>query len=86
MRSRLAVSTAAIVAFAAAAFLAVDHLAGPGAGRATSEPAFLTKELGVPQHSLSLVRKPAPHTTVKIRPAGGYTVAHAGRGRVTGGA
>src|SRR3954447_23056608 len=55
LRSPLVVRTAAILAFTAAPFLAVDHLAGLGGGRSQSEPAFLTKELGAPQRSISLV-------------------------------
>src|SRR5438067_1246524 len=79
LRSVSATRTVAILAFAAAAFLVVAHLAGLGSGRNHSEPAFLTKELGAPQRSGTLVRKPAPNTKVTIRRSGGYTVAHRGR-------
>src|SRR4051812_12321335 len=76
LRSVSATRTVAILAFAAAAFIVVAHLAGLGGGRNHSEPAFLTKELGAPQRSGTLVRKPAPNTKVTIRQRGGYTVAH----------
>src|SRR5436190_12747353 len=50
------VRTAAIVAIVAAAVLAVDHLAVSAAEGTVRSPAFLTKELGAPQHSVSLSR------------------------------
>src|SRR5947208_16830724 len=77
LRSRSLVTTAAIFAIvAAAAFLAVYQLAGSGGGKAHPEPAYLTAELGAPQRSASLVRKPAPGLQVAIRADGGFAVEH----------
>src|SRR4051794_8365905 len=75
VRSLSPVRTAAIVTILAAAFLAVHHLAGGSGQKAHPEPAFLTTELGAPQRSATLVRRPDPSTTVTIHPRGGYTIA-----------
>src|SRR4051794_35201560 len=79
VRSVSPVRTAAIVTILAAAFLAVHHLAGGSGQKAHPEPAFLTTELGAPQRSATLVRRPAPRTTVTIRPRGGYAIRHGRR-------
>ncbi len=60
------IHAAAILALAAAVFLAVYLLVGLGGGTTHQEPSFLTNALGAPHRSASLVRKPAPDVRVTI--------------------
>jgi len=64
LRSLSPILIAAILAIAAVTVLAVYTLSGPSVGHKTTAPAFLKKELGLPQAHGSLVRKPAPNVTI----------------------
>ena len=76
------VHVVAILTIMAAAFVAVWQFAGLGGDRSTGSSAFLTKTLGAPQRSVSLVRNPAPGLQVAVDPSAGYTVSH-GNDRVS---
>jgi len=64
-RGKLVV-TALLLAAAVTAF-ALSELAAPQGNHAVhSTPGFLTRALGAPRPTASLVRTPAPHVTVKV--------------------
>ena len=76
LRLRSPVHLALLLGFLATILFTGLMLAGSH-GKRSSTPAFLTKALGSPQNSASLVRKPAPGVTVRVGRSG-YTVARRG--------
>src|SRR5919198_2266674 len=67
---KVAIASASLAALVSAAFFAVPELATLRGAKAHDASAFLTRELGSPQSSASLVRTPAGGVKVAIRHGG----------------
>ena len=66
MFRRKLVAAALLVTAAGTAFALSELASSPGNHAVRSTPEFLTSKLGASQPMASLVRKPAPHVTVRI--------------------
>ncbi|MDX6487328.1 MAG: hypothetical protein QOF43_2481, partial [Gaiellaceae bacterium] len=80
-RTRLLLVVSAALLFTAC--LAVSEFATLHGKKAHDASAFLTRELGPPLDSDSLVRSPAPGIKVALGASSGFTVARNGGGKVT---